>query len=191
MVDTVDLKLVVMNGILSACVKDSKDRAIEIGTGSVISEGENLPSGKNLVQYLDAKGRFQVLRFLKDHESQFPNLYVVARREASRRVVEVGCERFFNLSGYVSQPRRSQLGVRNYERIAMLSHLLNHVYIDPQWVAAEYLRRCKKGVWKRDNTVESLKCFNLERILEAKELGMELPAAITIEEYMEIETAGI
>jgi len=38
-----------------------------------------------------------------------------------------------------------------------------------------------------------LKCFNLERILEAKELGMEVevPAEITIEEYMEIETAGI
>jgi hypothetical protein len=182
-----------LNFLRSLVNKDSKDRAIEIGTGSVISEGENLPSGKNLVQYLDAKGRFQVLRFLKDHESQFPNLYVVARREASRRVVEVGCERFFNLSGYVSQPRRSQLGVRNYERIAMLSHLLNHVYIDPQWVAAEYLRRCKKGVWKKDNTVESLKCFNLERILEAKELGMEVevPAEITIEEYMEIETAGI
>ena len=91
----------------------------------------------------------------------------------------------------MSQPRRSQLGVRNYERIAMLSHLLNHVYIDPQWVAAEYLRRCKKGVWKKNNTAESLKCFNLERILEAKELGMEVPAEITIEEYMEIETAGI
>ena len=49
--------------------------------------------------------------------------------------------------------------MRNYERISMLSVLLNSVYIDPEWVAEEYLHRCKKGAWKKENTVESLKCF--------------------------------
>ena len=76
-------------------------------------------------------------------------------------MTEVGCERFFGLSGYVSQPRRARLGVRNYERISMLANILRNVYVDPKWVAAEYLRRSKNGAWKKENIVESMKCLNL------------------------------
>jgi hypothetical protein len=57
------------------------------------------------------------------------------QREESRWAVEVGCERFFGLSGYVSQPRRSTLGVWNYERLAMLATILQSLFIDPSWVA--------------------------------------------------------
>jgi hypothetical protein len=78
------------------------------------------------------------------------------------------------------------LGVRNYERIALLSFILRHVFIDanPNWVAEEYLKRCKAGAWNKENTVESLKCFNLERIINAVDGGAELPQDIDIEEYL-------
>lgn len=163
---------------------DNKGRTLKIGYGTIESRGEDLPSGKNLATYLDDKGRPDLLTFFHDHQTTFPNLFTIVQREASRRVVEVGCERFFNSSGYVSQPRRSQLGVKNYERISLLSVLLNSVYIDPEWVATEYLRRCKKGAWKKDNTIESMKCFNLERILEAEELGQVVPEEMTLEDYV-------
>ena len=55
---------------------------------------------------------------------------------------------FFVLSGYISSPKRTRLGVRNYEGIVMLSSILRLVYVDPEWIAQEYLRRCKTGVWK-------------------------------------------
>ena len=118
------------------------------------------------------------------HQQQFPNLFLIIQREIARRVTEAGCERFFGQSGYVSQPRRSQLGVRNYERIAMLGHILQHVYVDPKRVANEYLNRSKRGAWKKENTVESLKCYNLERLLEAKETGTEQPAAVDLDVYV-------
>eukprot|EP00956_Cyclotella_meneghiniana_P035261 scaffold113042_cov68-Cyclotella_meneghiniana.AAC.2 len=56
------------------------------------------------------------------------------RAEASQKITEVSCERFFGTSGYVSQPRRSRLGVCNYERISMsmLSNIVKNVYIDPE-----------------------------------------------------------
>ncbi len=76
---------------------------------------------------------------------------------ASCRVVEVGCERFFALSGYISSPKCTRLGVRNYERIAMLSSILRLVYVDPEWVSQEYLRRCKTGVWKEGDDKDALK----------------------------------
>ena len=53
----------------------------------------------------------------------------------------MGCERFFNLSGYISSPKRTSLGVRTYERLAMLSNLIQNVYVNEERIAEEYLRR--------------------------------------------------
>ena len=53
---------------------------------------------------------------------------------------------------------------------AMLSCLLRKVYIDKEWIAQEYLRRCKAGISEKgkENDEDSLnKCWNLERIIEA------------------------
>ena len=110
------------------------------------------------------------------HKHLFPTLWIIVQRNESRRVVEVGCERFFGLSGYISSPRRTRLGVKSYERLAMLASILQNVYVDPARVANEYLQRCKDGKWKKENTEAALKCWNLERILEAETLGQSTPA---------------
>jgi hypothetical protein len=73
------------------------------------------------------------------------------------------------------------LGVRNYERIVLLLFILRHVFIDAKWVAEEYLKRCKAGAWKKENKVESLKCFSLECIINAVDGGTELPQDIDID----------
>ena len=125
-----------------------------------------------------------LLCFFSDHRTFFPTLWIVAQREASCRVVEVGCERFFGLSGYISSPRRTRLCVRTYERLAMLASIIQSVYIDPEWVANEYLKRCKAGSWKKENTVEALKCWNLERILEAESFGHAKPNALTMDQLI-------
>ena len=93
--------------------------------------------------------------------------------------MEVGCERLFGLSGYVSAPRRTRLGVRNYERLAMLSSIVQNVYVDVKWVSEEHLRRCKQKKWKKADD-DALKCFNCERILEAEQLGLPKPAELTL-----------
>ena len=67
----------------------------------------------------------------------------------------------------------------------MLANILRNVYVDPKWVAAEYLRRSKNGAWKKENIVESMKCFNLERILEAEIFGQKCPDDMNLQEYME------
>eukprot|EP00956_Cyclotella_meneghiniana_P036360 scaffold124580_cov36-Cyclotella_meneghiniana.AAC.1 len=66
-----------------------------------------------------------------------------------------------------SAPCRSRLGVGNYERISKLPNIVQNMYIDPEWVASEYLKRCKKGAWKKENT--------LERILTASQFNLETP----------------
>jgi hypothetical protein len=152
----------------------------ELWVAPVESKGKDLPSGKNLADYINERGQMQLLKFFADHKKSFPTLWVLVQKEASRRVVEVGCKRFFGLSGYVSSPRRTRLGVRNYERLAMLSSIVHNVHVDEKWVAQEYLRRCKMNKWKKADDDDALKCWNCERILDAEQLGLPKPAQLTM-----------
>ena len=108
--------------------------------------GKDLPSGRTLFDSLcTQRGRMKLLQFFADHKKVFSTLWIVVHRYASWGVVEVGCERFFGISGYISSPRQTRLCVRNYERLAMLASIFQNVYIDPELVGNEYLRRCKAG----------------------------------------------
>ena len=121
-----------------------------------------------------------MLEFYCDHEAYFPALYIMAQRECVPRDCEVGCERFFNISGYISSNKRSNLGVRDYERIALLAKNLPSIYIDDNWVAKEYLRRCEKKEWKKEEDAEALKCWNLERLIAAEMTGTTIGPELTM-----------
>ena len=172
--------------VLSGTLEDG-EKEYTVYFGAVKERGDNLPSGKNLADYFDHWHRMNLLKLFSDHTKLFPTLWIIVQREASRRIYEVSCERFFSLSGYVSSPRRTRLGVRNYERLAMLASIINQVYVDPQWVADEYLRRCKNGAWKKENTVAALKCWNFERMMDAQDRGLPEPKEMTLEDFLQEE----
>eukprot|EP00956_Cyclotella_meneghiniana_P040051 scaffold185481_cov114-Cyclotella_meneghiniana.AAC.2 len=71
----------------------------------------------------------------------------------------------------------------------MLLDLLRVIYIDPEeLVVKEYLVRC--SAWKKkENTVESLKYFNLERMIAAaaEEERKDAPMPLEMEEYYSVE----
>jgi hypothetical protein len=46
------------------------------------------------------------------------------------------------------------------------------------------LERCKKGKWAKMNDDEALKCWNLERIIDAEEKGMEMPQPLTFNDLL-------
>ena len=163
---------------------DDDKKTHEIIVGPVLSRGKDLPSGKNFADYIDCRGRIDLVHFFGDHIRYVPTMWMVVQCEAARRVVEVGCERFFSLSGYVSAPRRMRLGVRTYERLAMMASILQKVYTSKEWVTKEYLRRCKKGVWKEENTKEALKCWNLERNIDADLMGDGKLSQLTINDLI-------
>jgi len=45
-------------------------------TGLVLSRGKDLPSGKNLADYINKKGRMDMLRFYADHKKFFPSAFI-------------------------------------------------------------------------------------------------------------------
>ena len=66
----------------------------------------------------------------------------------------------------------------------MLTSIVQNVFIDDNWVANEYLERCKKGKWTKTNDDEALKCWNLERIIDAEEKGMKMPLPLTFNDLL-------
>ena len=137
---------------------------------------------------MNEKGRMNMLKFCGDHKKCFPTLWIIAQCEGAQRVVEVGCEQFFGLSGYILSPRCSRLGVRTYERVAMLASIIQNVYINNDWVAQQYIEQGKKG-WKKESTEETLKCWNLERIIDAEQQGKDAPSELKMEDLLN-EEAG-
>jgi hypothetical protein len=65
----------------------------------------------------------------------------------------------------------------------MLASIMRVVYIDPEWVAHEYMCRFKAGVWKAADN-EGLKCFDLEHILDAETQGHLQPPELTMEDLL-------
>ena len=168
--------------VLAGVDEEGYERKIVVGP--VTQRGHDLPSGRNLADYLCPNTyRMDVLRFAFDHRDDYPTIFKFCQCEASRKPVEISCERFLGLAGYISSPKRTRLGVRTYERLAMLSCILRDVYIDIGWCAKEYLRRSKNGCWDKERTAEALKCWNLERCIEAERFGREAPEDIDMGEY--------
>ncbi len=167
--------------------EDSQGKAYEIAVGPILSRGKDLPSCKNIADSFDCRVRMDVIKFALDYCTQFPTLWILVQKEATMKSVHVGCEQFFNLSGYVSAPKRTWLGVRTYKCLAMPALILPYLYVDKEWVANEYLRRCKYGAWKEENTVEALKCWNSKCIIDAEMFGKPPSTEMTLEQLVQEE----
>ena len=63
-------------------------------------------------------------------------------------------------------------------------HLYNTIWGIKPLLMNEYLNRCKKGKWTKQGNDDVLKCWNLERIINAKEMGVETPVEMTLGNLM-------
>ena len=58
-------------------------------------------------------------------------------------------------------------------------------------MANEYLNRCKKGAWKKEeNTTEALKYCNLERVINAESFGQPTPVERTMYQFIAEEASA-
>jgi hypothetical protein len=71
-----------------------------------------------------------------------------------------------------------------YKHVAMLASIIQNVYCDKNWVALQYIERSKKGSWKKENTEEASKCWNLERIIDAEQQGRDIPDELRLEDLL-------
>ena len=55
----------------------------EIFIGAATKRGKDLPSGKNLFDYIDKQGQMCLVRFFGDHKDRFLTLWILVQSEAS------------------------------------------------------------------------------------------------------------
>ena len=112
--------------------------------GEVETPGANLPgSSHNLADYMNPTGDFDIVTFYSDHKDRFSKLYLHVLKLAAIKTMEVGCERLFSFSGYASSSRRTNLGVRHFERSTLLAEGKKKVFLDTDGALATYIRKKK------------------------------------------------
>ena len=169
--------------------KYKKEGLITIGTiqlGMVEQPGDDLDANYpfvkcNLAEFIDENAYFDLIKFLDRNKKTFPYLYKLGCCLASLKTNEVGCERFFSQAGYVSNPRRTRLNVKNYGAMAMLKRNMQHVYIDEDWVVQQYLSLEKSKGWDAGETSQDNLVIALERELYAEEVGVNVASLPAIE----------
>ena len=60
-------------------------------------------------------------------------------------------------------PKQARIGVIKYEDMAMLSHNMQLVYIDEDWVVKEYLRCVKEKDWDKEQAWGYKQAIELEK----------------------------
>jgi hypothetical protein len=101
--------------------EDSQGKAYKIAVQPILSRGKDLPLCKNIADYVDCWGRMDVTKFALDHCTQFPTLWILVQKKAAMKSVEVGCEQFFTLSGYVSAPKRTRHGLHKWPPVTQVT----------------------------------------------------------------------
>jgi hypothetical protein len=103
------------------------------------------------------------------------------------RMNEVGCERFFSIAGYVSNPRRTRLKVKHYKAMAMLKRNMQQIYINEDWVVEQYQHMEKTKGWESMETQNDQLVGDLEAELYAEDFGVPVEA-LQLEDLEELET---
>lgn len=133
--------------------------------------GKDLPSGRNIADYIDERGIFDLLLFFIDHKRQLESLSnVVIGQLAPHSTAEVDCESLFSEAGALALPSRSRTKVEMFERLIMGKHRLARVYCDKEKVKTEFLRRWKEKDWRNDDDRDDLDFWKQEKELFLKDL---------------------
>jgi hypothetical protein len=150
----------------------------------------NPPFNKcNLADFIDKTGYFNLVKFLGFNRHVFPFLYKLSCCLAAMRMNEVGCERFFSIAGYVSNPRRTRLKVRHYEAMAMLKRNMQQVFIDEDWVVEQYKALEKTKKWDSLEATNDQLVADLEAEIYADDIGVPV-AALQLEDLVEDGSDG-
>mmetsp|Transcript_32462 Transcript_32462/g.58682 ORF Transcript_32462/g.58682 Transcript_32462/m.58682 type:complete len:296 (+) Transcript_32462:133-1020(+) len=125
--------------------------------GPVLERGKDLPSGKNLADYIDKKGYFNLVKYAQDHSQKAKKgsaappfvgtANVILGQLSPHITTEVDCESLFSQAGHAAQPNRNRTTAETFERQVMAKHRLARIYCDPVAVKKEFMERHKKGKW--------------------------------------------
>ena len=152
--------------VLGAIDKDGQPKEPVYGLGPVLAggRGKDLPSKRNLADYVTGNGDFDIVKYLVDHAQLFPGLFSVGVGELCPHLsTEVDCESLFSQAGFKSHPRRTQTDIRNYERLVVTKHRMQNMYIPPKKVQDLFMERWKKNDWTENEERDDKEFLDIEK----------------------------
>ena len=119
--------------------------------GKVIGKEEDLPSGKNHADYINKKGKHDIVQYFQDHAEAFPSLSkIFIRTLAPHITTEVDCESLFSQAGHAAHPNRNRTVAETFERLVMAKHRISRIYCCPVKVLNDFMERRKKNAWSAE-----------------------------------------
>ena len=150
--------------VLGAHDENGQPKKPVLCIGEVTVRGSDLESGKNLADYVDTEGYFDIVLFFEDHTRYFPLLSkVVIGKFAPHISTEVDCESLFSEAGHLSNPLRSRTTIRTFERLVIAKHRLQRIYCCEKQVHEEYMRRLQEKDWDEKMDREDLRFLREEK----------------------------
>jgi hypothetical protein len=130
----------------------------------------------DLANFIDKTGYFNLVKFLGLNRHVFPFLDKLSCCLAATRMNEVGCERFFSIASYVSNPRRTKRKVQHYKAMAMLKRNMQQIYIEEDLVVGQYTALEKPKNWDTLDVANDHLEGDLEGEIFAEENGVPVEA---------------
>jgi hypothetical protein len=127
---------------------------------------------RNLADFIDKTGYFDLVNFVGFNSQSFPFIYKLACYLAALRTNEVGCEHFFSIAGYVSNPRQTRLKVKHYKALSMLKLNMERMLIDEDWVVQQFLNMENDKQWDELETRDDEQVAKLELQLYSADCGI-------------------
>ena len=163
-----------------------KEPVYELGPVLADGRGKDLPSKRNHADYISGNGHYDIVRYLVDHEKHFPAIYLVGIGECCPHLsTEVDCESLFSQAGFKSEPRRTQTGIRNYERLVVTKHRMGRIYIPPIKVLNLFLQRWRDKSWQEGDERDDKEFLEIEKEIYLKHFPNMVEQAKSEEEVQQ------
>ena len=134
--------------------------------GPVVKKGMDLTSGHNHAKYISRDGHYDIVHFLTDHMKEFPALNSVGIGQLAPLIShEVDCESLFSQSGYLSDKRRANTGIRLYERLVVAKHRMGRIYLHLPDVQKKFMQRFRDNNWDEAEERDSTEFLELEKAI--------------------------
>jgi hypothetical protein len=138
--------------------------------GEVIAAGKNLPSKRNHAEYIDKTGHYNIVKYLQDHQAQFPAVYHVGVGQLCPHIsTEVDCEPLFSQAGFLADARRSRTNFRFYERLVITKHRLHRIYCPKKLVKEMIMKRFNDDDWDEEGDRDATNFLDIEKSIFFKE----------------------
>ena len=101
----------------------------------------------NLANYYKGYAPFDIISFYRENKTDFPILWLLVQKVACMVSTGAGSERTFTKAGFTVRPERANLGTKTYERLVIVNCNMNNVYVLPEDVENEFLKRKEEQDW--------------------------------------------